>query len=132
MNIATQLQSKMLEQANVFLVNAVIIPQAIIFLEDTTVLCSVPYSDLVPMVNDSKKYAFVDGNGLFVLKGAVSASGTVNNFKINGADENNALIDNVVTGTVGSLGSGKDIVFNKVAWAINSIVTLNTLYFSIK
>jgi hypothetical protein len=122
----------MLEQVSIFLVNPVITPQEIVFFENTTELCAIPYADLIPMINDSKKYVFVDHNGLSILKGSVSANGAANNFKINGADEDDALIDNVITGTVGGLGSNQDIIFNKVVWAINSIVTLNTLYLSIK
>jgi len=135
MNINSNLLMLMLDEVKTSLLSSSIPvdERGIRFYDSSDILLGkFAFDDIQSVAGPEIRYGF-KVNGSWSLKSSVITSGTVDNFKITGDYYNgitHEIIDGIIKGSAGSLGS--DIRFNNVNWTVNSIITLNSLYFYIK
>jgi len=86
-------------------------------------LANLPFYELVISLN-GEYYIFSSGsiNG-FTLRGDIIASGIVSKFSIDGLNASSILTPNIITGTVGNVSSGRDLICNRINWTIGRIIT---------
>ena len=90
-------------------------------------LANMAFNSLV-ISNNGEYYIFTSGsiNGK-VLRGDIVASGIVSKFSIDGLNASSVLTPNIITGTVGSVSSGRDLLCNRISWSAGRIITWSEL-----
>jgi hypothetical protein len=91
-------------------------------------LCTVTFDDLeIYTDGDRVGYKFKSSDGTMVLRGVVENTGTVSNFEIDGVLSSEAVVTNMLYGTVGGLSTSADIRFNSLNWTEGVNISLSNL-----
>lgn len=132
MELSSLLRYNILSNIKEYIVDNISNP-LINFYSPTELICSVPFDGMIPQNSYGTKaaYLFTKNDAPF-LRNIVSASGTVQNFKISGLIPGYSQDDNFIIGTVGAYSSGSDIKFNKINWVEGMNITLTNLVLVMK
>lgn len=109
------------------------VTREIIFKEGTLTLCNVPYYEVDVDDDGSKAVAiFKNTSDGELISGSVSVAGTADTFEIWGKDLDvggspTGSPKIILSGTVGDLGSGRDIEFTRTEWSDEAIVRISRL-----
>lgn len=95
-------------------------------------LADMPFEELV-ISSNGEYYIFSSGSisGSF-LRGEVIATGIVSKFSIDGLNASSVLTPNILTGTVGTVSSGRDLLCNKINWTIGKVITWSELQLKLR